>query len=227
MPPRRRAGVVVSCVRARGAARRHPVAFNWRPGSSRTGRRVWNTSGCSTRWAVPIQVATWGLMRAARSQNTGTGGSRKGQSRAPLQLEGGGQRAAGAGRPRCARHLGRARLRSAGWSKSGRSCMVAATRTAAGCPGGRCPGVQRDGRAQRPSPKVPGPAHASASGHLLQVAAARKEPSCPQAYAEVWAIRRASSPHARYRQREQPTWRHGQVRVGLWPLSVTADLGRD
>jgi hypothetical protein len=36
-----------------------------------------------------------------------------------------------------------------------------------------------------------------------------------------------SSPHARDRQREQPTWRHGQVRVGLWPFSVTVDLGKD
>ena len=83
-------------------------------------------------------MATWGLMRAARSRHIGTGGSQKVQSRAPLQLEGGGnfpgtrKRAAGAA-PRCARHLGRARLRSAGWSESksagGRSCMVAATRT--------------------------------------------------------------------------------------------------
>jgi hypothetical protein len=134
-------------------------------------------------------------MRAARWRNTGTGGRQKGQPRAPLGLEGGGKRAVGAG-PRRARHLGRARLRSAGWSKSGWSCMVAATRTAAGCPGGRCPGVQRDGRTQRPYPEVPGPAHASASGHLLQVAAAaRKEPSsgCPRAY-HVWAIRRAQLP---------------------------------
>ena len=34
-----------------------------------------------------------------------------------------------------------------------------------------------------------------------------------------------SSPHARDRQGEQPTWRHGQVRVGLWPFGATVDLG--
>ncbi len=35
-------------------------------------------------------MATWGLMRAARSRNIGTGGSQKGQSRASPHLEGGG-----------------------------------------------------------------------------------------------------------------------------------------
>jgi hypothetical protein len=141
----------------------------------------------------------------ALAKNIGTGGSQKRQSRASPQLEGGGS----AG-PRA---LGPAALgiwvvptysAPAGPSPGGLAWSLRRGPGAAGCPGGRCPGVQRDGRARRPqaSPRVPGPPVAHASGYLYQIAAARKEPSCPQAY--VWAIRRANSPHHDARESSPP-----------------------
>ncbi len=117
----------------------------------------------------------------------------------------------GCGRRDAAHGPSESRLRVScrpGWP----SMDVAAARAPAITPAARAAaaGARADGRAPQVR-SLAGPSHwptgtpAVPPYERCPAHAARKEPSCLQVQAGVWAMHRASSPHARDRQREQPT----------------------
>jgi hypothetical protein len=204
---------VVSRIRARGAARQLACRV-----------QVGDRDLHAGTFGIPVAAQHAEPSRLRRGASCGR---RAREISARAAARGGSPGGAGRGRrAACGKHLGRARLRSAGWSKSGRSCMVAATRT------GR---VRLSRRPLSRGSAAPSGLPLKSRDRRRRMPVARGTCSKLQPHARNQAALRLmfglfaepSSPHARDRQREQPTWRHGQVRVGLWPFSATVDLGKD